>query len=81
MDRIWAELNKDTLEQQQRAADPKAPPAPRDLAEKIAGTPVTYQTTVGKQEPIAETRPITQFSGPNTDPTALIANEDRVTGN
>jgi hypothetical protein len=72
MDRIWAELNDQTLEAQKKAANPNEPPMPADVAESIAGQRVTYQTTTGKQQPIAETRPVTQFSGPNSDPNALI---------
>lgn len=72
MDRIWAELNDQTLEAQKKASNPNEPPMPADVAESIAGQRVTYQTTTGRQQTIAETRPVTQFSGPNSDPNALV---------
>jgi hypothetical protein len=76
MDRIWAEVNRDTLEKQATAAaDANGPLAPRDVAEVIGSQPVTYQTTVGKQKPAAQRRPITQFSGPNPDPKTLLQDE------
>lgn len=78
MDRIWAELNDQSIEIQKQAADPNGPVSPRDIAEVIAGTPVTYQTSVGKQAPIANTRPVTQFAGPNTDPEALVATKEKL---
>lgn len=75
MERIWAELNRYTQEVQNSGAlgkKDKSEPVAADLAEQMGDQKVIYQATVGRQQPASQTRPVTQFSGPNTDPDAFL---------